>query len=418
MSIRSCGLDFGTSNSTLGYVQADGTPRLVALEDGHQTVPSVVFFSFEDDDTYFGRAALSEYVSGANGRMMRSIKSVLGTSLMNEHTRIKARRMPFAEILELFVGELRRRAEGELGAVPDCIVAGRPVRFVDDDDVADRQAQAQLEAAIRAQGFKHVEFQFEPIAAALDSERHVTEEQLALVVDIGGGTSDFTIVRLSAERRAASDRGEDVLATAGVHIGGTDFDRVLSMAEVMPHLGLGTNARDQTRLLPRGPFYDLSTWHRINRLYTSKGLAEIKSIQREAAEPSRVEKLGLIVEHRYGHLLAAHVERAKISLSEAHAVSLGFVTEDVDLDPEITRKNLENAVSEHTGRIFAAIDETLDQAQLSAQDISLIIQTGGSTRMPIISDGIGRKFAHAQTLEVDAFGSVGLGLSLDASRRF
>lgn len=418
MSIDSCGLDFGTSNSTFGFVREDGSPRLVALEDGQPTIPSVLFFSFEDDRTYFGRAALSEYVTGGDGRMMRSIKSVLGTALMDEHTRIKAQRVPFSKILELFVGELCRRAEVELGQVPHNIVAGRPVRFVDDDDAADRRAQAQLEAAVRAQGFRHVEFQFEPIAAALDSERHVTTEQLALVVDIGGGTSDFTIVRLSPERAASADRSADILATSGVHIGGTDFDRLLSMAEIMPELGLGSVTKDQTRLVPRGPYFDLATWHRINRLYTSQRLGEIKSTLREAAEPGKIEKLMAIVAHREGHLLAEHVERAKIALSEEHQVSLGFATDAVAVDVALTRERLEHAVAESVERIFFAIDQTLVQAQLGADDISLIIQTGGSTRMPIISHAIRQKFARAQTLDVDAFGSVGLGLSLDAARRF
>src|SRR5690606_23202398 len=120
------------------------------------------------------------------------------------------------------------------------VVMGRPVQFVDDDPVADREAQGQLEAAVRAQGFSEIAFQFEPIAAALDYERQVTAERLALIVDLGGGTSDFTIIRVGPERARKVDRADDILATAGVHIGGTDFDRLLSMSRVMPELGLGS----------------------------------------------------------------------------------------------------------------------------------------------------------------------------------
>lgn len=417
MAIQSCGLDFGTSNSTLGYVQTDGVPRLVRLEAGHVTIPSVLFFSFEDDTTYFGRAALREYVSGASGRMMRSIKSVLGSSLMDEHTRIKARRLPFSEILELFLGELRDRAERDLGAIAENIVVGRPVRFVDDDDEADRKAQQQLEAAVRAQGFRNVDFQFEPIAAALDSERRIEGEQLALVADIGGGTSDFTVVRLSPQRAKSGDRGSDILSTKGVHIGGTDFDQLLSMAEVMPHLGLGTKSRDGLRPVPRGPYYDLATWHRINRLYTAQSHSELRSIQREAAEPAKIDKLVSIIEHRNGHLLAHHVESAKVALSDAHEAGLGYA-QDVEIDVEIGRQRMEAALDQSVQRIFAAIDEALLQAGVRANDISMVIPTGGSTRMPIISRGLEQKFDQAELLEVDAFGSVGLGLSLDAALRF
>ncbi len=170
----------------------------------------------------------------------------------------------------------------------DSVVCGRPVHFVDDDPVADAAAQKQLEGAVRAQGFKHVEFQFEPIAAALDYERQVTGERLALIVDLGGGTSDFSVVRVSPERARAKDRSGDILSTAGVHIGGTDFDRLLSMSKVMPELGLGTRTLDGKRHLPVAPYYDLSTWHRINRLYTAQALRELRSTEREAQAPGRV----------------------------------------------------------------------------------------------------------------------------------
>src|SRR5690606_781085 len=216
----SCGLDFGTSNSTLSFIAPDGQPSLVPLEGAQATIPSVLFFGFEDDSLHFGRAAVAEYVTGAEGRLMRSLKSVLGTSLYADTTRIKAKRLGFGEIIGTFVGEVKRRAEAQLGGELTDVVMGRPVQFVDDDPVADAEAQGQLEAAVRAQGFRNILFQFEPIAAALDYERHVTDEKLALIVDLGGGTSDFSLVRVAPERAGAADRSGDILATNGVHIGG------------------------------------------------------------------------------------------------------------------------------------------------------------------------------------------------------
>ena len=194
---NACGLDFGTSNSTFARVGADGVPLLLALEDGKPTIPSVLFFGFEDDRLHFGRQAVAEYVSGADGRLLRSLKSVLGTALIGDSTRVKARSYGFVEIIGLFIAELKRRAEAELGAGVDSVVCGRPVHFVDDDALADAAAQDQLAGAVRAQGFSHIEFQFEPIAAALDYERQVSGEKLALIVDLGGGTSDFSVVRVS-----------------------------------------------------------------------------------------------------------------------------------------------------------------------------------------------------------------------------
>ena len=171
-----CGLDFGTSNSTMAHRDADGVPYLLGLEAGRQTLPSVLFFGFEDDTIRFGREAVAEYVTGAEGRLMRSLKSVLGTALMSDTTRVNARSYGFLDILGIFIAEVKRRAEQELGGPVESIVCGRPVHFVDDDAEADRLAESQLESAVRAQGFRQIAFQFEPIAAALDYERQVSAE--------------------------------------------------------------------------------------------------------------------------------------------------------------------------------------------------------------------------------------------------
>jgi hypothetical chaperone protein len=304
----SCGLDFGTSNSTLGRIGADNQPHLVPLENASATIPSVLFFSFEDNQVHFGRDAVAEYVTGAEGRLMRSIKSVLGTSLFNDTTRIKAKRYGYGDIIGTYVAELKKRAEKHLGEELTQVVLGRPVQFVDDDPAADRQAQDQLEAAVRAQGFKDIAFQFEPIAAALDYERHVNGERLALIIDLGGGTSDFSLVKVAPGNANKADRSDDILGTGGVHIGGTDFDRLLAMSRVMPELGLGSMTKDGKRHLPVAPYYDLSTWHRINRLYDAQAIRDLRSTMREAVEAERVETMIALVEERLGHRLIGAVE--------------------------------------------------------------------------------------------------------------
>lgn len=418
MPALSCGLDFGTSNSTIGYVRANAQPSLVALDEGRVAMPSVLFFSFEADEVHFGRAAIAEYVSGAEGRMLRALKSLLGSSLMDDETRIKARRIPFTEILGTYVGELRRRAEKDAGQPLSRTVAGRPVRFVDEDDAADREAQRQLETAIRGQGFEHIEFQFEPIAAALDYEQAINDEQLAIVADIGGGTSDFTVVRLSPERARSIDRSEDILATGGVHVGGTDFDRLLSLAEIMPVLGFRSKTTSGDRDLPVGPFHDLATWHRINRLYTREAHNLLTATRREAAEKQKFDTFLKIVEGRYGHLLAAHVEDAKIALTDAQTTHFGFEPLGVSLQRDITRKAFEAAIAETAAKIPFQMNETLKRAGLTADRIETVIMTGGSTQIGLIRAALDAMFARARFVETDAFGSVGLGLTLDAARRF
>ena len=379
-----CGLDFGTSNSTMGIMTPAGAPRLLALEDGRPTIPSVLFFGFEDDATHFGRAGVAEYVSGADGRLLRSLKSVLGTALIGDSTRIKARSLSFIEILGIFIAELKRRAELEIGGPVDSVVLGRPVHFVDDDPEADAEAQRQLEEAVRAQGFAHIEFQFEPIAAALDYERQVSREQLALIVDLGGGTSDFSVVRVAPERAGQAERGGDILATAGVHIGGTDFDRLLSMAKVMPELGMGTETRDGKRYLPVAPYYDFSTWHRINRLYNAKTLRDLGGTSREARRPDLVAQFVALIEGRQGHRLAGAVEAAKIALSEAEQHQFSFSAHGAALETAMSTADLAQALDGSVERIATTIGETLRRAGVTAKEIDSLILTGGSTLVPVI----------------------------------
>jgi hypothetical chaperone protein len=415
---RSCGLDFGTSNSTLGVVAA-GHPELLALEGDSVTIPSALFFSFENDMTYFGRAALSEYVTGADGRMMRALKSVLGSALIGDATRIKKRLVPFMEILGLFIGEMKHRAESGLDAEISDVVVGRPVHFVDDDDEADAEAQKQLETAVRGQGFRHVSFQFEPIAAAMDYERTIGNEQLALVIDLGGGTSDFSVIRLSPARaRATGERADDILATAGVHVGGTDFDRLLSLAKVMPMLGYRSETADGKRILPVAPYYDLATWHRINRLYNARSLAELVETRNEAAHPERAGKMVEIVRHREGHRLGAAVEDTKIALTDAERAEFKFEGEAVTLAAHIERAELTAALADAVGRILTTIETTLAQASVTAAEIDTLILTGGSTLVPAIVAALQAKFPEAVMVRTDVLGSVGLGLAMTAARRF
>jgi hypothetical chaperone protein len=413
-----CGLDFGTSNSTLGRIGADGQPHLLALEGGQPTMPSVLFFSFESDRVFFGREAVAEYVAGGEGRLMRSLKSVLGTALFADTTRIKARRLGFGDIIGIYVGELKRRAEAQLGAELTQVVMGRPVQFVDDDAEADSAAQGQLEAAVRAQGFKDIAFQFEPIAAALDYERQVTSEKLALIVDLGGGTSDFSLVRVSPARRGAADRSSDILATAGVHIGGTDFDRLLAMSRVMPELGLGSRTKDGKRHLPVAPYYDLSTWHRINRLYDPKELRDLRSTRREAVEAERVETMIMLVEDRLGHRLVGAVETAKIALSDTAETAFAFPVRDRMIETTITAAQLGEALDASIAKLEATIAETLDRAGLAPDAVDSLILTGGSTLVPAVSTRLQSLFPTAEVVRTDVLGSVGLGLALEARRIF
>ena len=411
------GIDFGTSNSTVGFIE-NGKPRLVRLEDGQVTMPSAVFFNFEDNRTWFGRRAIADYTDNVEGRLLRALKSVLGTSLIGEKTRIKAHSIAFSDIIGSFLLYLKESLETEVGQPVDDIVLGRPVHFVDDDEEADRRAQHELEKAAAKRGFRNIAFQFEPIAAALDYEQSVTREELALIIDIGGGTSDFSIVRVSPERARAEDRKDDILASSGVHIGGTDFDRLLSIAHVMPELGYLTPTKDGKRNLPAGYFIDLATWQRINMLYTNKAMTDLKQIRYEAARPDLVGRMIDLVQHRQGHALAAKVEGAKIELTDMAETNIALALTDETLNVSLTRTGLDEAIESAVGRVTAVIAKTLADAGLSPSRITTLFLTGGSTAIPLMKQSVFEMFPSATVVEGDMFGSVGLGLALDARRKF
>lgn len=413
-----CGIDFGTTNSTLGLCARGGKAELVALEGNEVTIPSALFFSFEDHQTYFGRAAIFEYRDGAEGRFMRALKSVLGSALMNETTQIGRERMRFEDLIGTFLGHLRTQLENSGRHVPDQVVLGRPVFFVDDDEKADRAAQDQLRAAAAAQGFSHIEFQFEPVAAALHFEQSLENEALALVVDIGGGTSDFSILRLSPERARAIDRRQDILSTSGVHVGGTDFDKLLNLLKVMPALGRGSLTADGKRQLPQWYFQDMATWHRINQLYTPKILREMHELQREAAEPEKLENFIHLLRQRAGHRLAGVVEAAKIALTDADQTTIALQEEGLNLAIPATRAEFESAITMLIDKIGSALDDAVAQAGISHSGVQTIILTGGGAQVPSVLAAVRARFAQGRIVAADRFGAVGLGLAVDAARRF
>lgn len=410
-----CGIDFGTSNSSVGVCDANG-PRLLPVQDGATSIPTALFFSFDDHSTTFGDEALGRYFAREPGRYLRAIKSVLGTRLFEEGTRVRHKRHSFGDIIAAFLRFLRSAAGETLGELPTHVVIGRPAFFVDDDPTADAAAQRQLEAAARTAGFSNIAFQFEPIAAALDYERSVGAEEIALVADIGGGTSDFSVVRVSPELARSSDRRKDILGFTGVHIGGTDFDRQLALARVMPALGLGSRLKRKGLHAPAWYFHDLATWHRINFLYAPKVLAEVRGVLRDSAEPEKIERLSRVLQQHKGHELLAAVEAAKIELSGSDLVALDSGVVAVPL--EIHRAELEAAVADSLQRLRSRIEDVQRMAGLAPGAVSAVFLTGGATRMPCVRECIASAVPNAKLIVGDAFGSVATGLALDAGKRF
>jgi hypothetical chaperone protein len=414
--LTACGLDFGTSNTTLGTLDG-GQPVLVPLEGGHVTIPSAIFYS-PVHTPVIGRAAIAAYVDGVEGRLMRSIKSVLGSSLIDERTMVGRERAPFRRVIADFIRHIKVRAEHKLGREITDVVHGRPVHFVDGDEAGDRKAEDALRKIAKEVGFKHVLFQYEPIAAALDYEQRVAHEEIALIADIGGGTSDFSIVRLGPALSARPDRAADILANDGVRIGGTDFDRRLSLGNVMPVFGFGSAMKREGLGVPNGYFHDLATWHSINRLYDPKLMRELHEVERDAAEPELIGRLIRLAEERRGHALAGEVEAAKIALADDPETEIPLDWLETGLAIGLGRDDLITGTANLAASIGARVDTCLAQAGIGADKIDALFLTGGSTRLAHVRAAIAAKLPGAKVVEGDTFGSVGLGLTVDAGRRF
>ena len=413
---NACGVDFGTSNSTVGWVRP-GRTSLLALEDGKATLPSVVFFNADEDVVRYGRAALADYLEGYDGRLMRSLKSLLGTSLMDGQTEVAGRALPFRQLLGYFIGEVKRRAEQQAGREFSSVVLGRPVYFIDDDVTADRLAEDTLAEIARSVGFREIGFQYEPIAAAFDYESRIEREELVLIADIGGGTSDFSLVRLGPQRAGRAERRDDILATGGVHIGGTDFDKYLSLASVMPLLGYGSTLVSGAAV-PNSYYFNLATWHTINQAYTRKSVAQLAELARDAAEPAKLARLRNLIDERAGHWLAMRVEEAKIGLSGTPLVEL-----DLDrLSPperlQVERAVFETAIAGLVDQVGATVQRLLGEAGVAAGQVDTVFFTGGSSGVAALRERIAAIVPQARRVEGDLFGSIGAGLAIDASRKF
>ncbi|MDE1998840.1 MAG: Hsp70 family protein [Burkholderiales bacterium] len=434
-----CAIDFGTSNSAVAISTAEGM-RLVPLEGQHLTMPTAVFYCTDRDDIppgahpapalsepplprCFGRTAVQAYMDGYGGRLMRSMKSILGSPLVEQTTEVgEGYGVKYLDIITTFLRQLRDQAQVASGEALRQVVMGRPVYFVDDDALRDAQAQASLTTAARSVGFEDVHFQFEPIAAAFDYEQTALSEQKVLVVDIGGGTSDFSVVRVGPDRLKRLDRRDDILANHGIHIAGTDFDRHVSLHSVMPPLGYGafgpSVAGAPPRPVPSRVYFDLSTWHLINTVYQPARVAELKGMGGFYGNPAYHTRLMKVVLERLGHNLISRAESAKIDVATHGTADLDLSLIERELKAHLTHDEAAQALAADLQRIVHCAQDTVQTAGLRPQDIDAVYFTGGSTGLSLLTDQIEAAFPQAQAVRGDRLASVATGLGLHARRLF
>jgi len=422
-------IDFGTSNSAVALPRAEGGVRLVDLEPGQPTMPTAVFYRADtppqqlEPERLYGRAAIAAYVEGVDGRLMRSMKSILGSSLLDQGTDIGGgRAVKYRDVVVGYLRRLKALAEAEAGHAIERAVLGRPVFFVDDEPARDAQAQAALESAARQAGFAELQFQYEPIAAALDYEQGVDSERLVLVADIGGGTSDFSLVRVGPSRRGRAQRRDDILANHGVHLAGTDFDRHVELACILPLLGYRTlrpaKPGEPPREVPSGVYFDLATWHLINTVYAPARLAELRSMKGWYADPRHHARLLTTVEEKLGHALAAAAERAKIDVALHGQAVVDLDALEAGLQSSLHESQAAAALETDLQKIVLAAVETTRQAGVMPAQVQTLYFTGGSTGLTPLVNRIAAHFPGAERVRGDRFASVAQGLGLHARAVF
>jgi hypothetical chaperone protein len=422
------GLDFGTTNSALALADADGNVELTQYEvrgRAYDTFRSVLYFDPQQRGTgggplvTCGMEGIFAYLGGdGSGRFVQSIKSHLASDSFKS-TIICGRPYTLEQLVAHIVGQLAAKAQQPL---PEQIVVGRPVRFVGDDPEGSRNslAEQRLRTAVQACGFAEVHFELEPVAAAYQYESRLGEDELVLIADFGGGTTDLCLVDVGPKaRRAAHAQGKrPIRATDGVALAGDCFDQRIIQNAIAPRLGLGTKYRvlDGDADVPRWVYASLAQWHLLSFLKTQKTMQMLEEVVASSYAPTMLAELYRIVDEDLGYRLHQAVERAKITLTSAREARIDF--DDGALACTITRAELERWIADDLDRIASAIDRVLAHAQIGSTAVDRVFMTGGSSLVPAVRRLFAKRFGDDKLRGGEEMTSVGRGLALVARDLF
>lgn len=414
------GIDFGTTNSALS-IYRNGKVEVVNIDEcnaNSSLMRSVLYFT-EENEIFAGHDAINHYVNeGAAGRFMQSIKTFLPNRSF-ESTEVFGKKFGIDDLVAIILRKIKARGEAYLGYQVDCVVLGRPVVFSEDPG-KDALAQSRLEAAARKAGFRRISFQLEPVAAALSFEESLPagKEKLVFIGDFGGGTSDFTVIRVKGGDFARADRRSDVLALGGVYTAGDKFDSQVMWDKIAKYFGRGVKykgmGKDELFDIPHSIIYTLCQWHRIPLLRARKTREQIRLIKHAATDKKAIENLEHLISDNYGFFLFQSIEKAKCQLSQQDLTSINFRERDLLINEEMTRGEFEAVNAENFARIAACIDEVVVKSGATHQQIDTVFLTGGTSRIPFIRGLFEDRFGKEKLENRDAFTSVvhGLGASV------
>ncbi|CAG1008929.1 Chaperone protein DnaK [Myxococcaceae bacterium] len=416
------GLDFGTTNSALAVAGASGPPRLARF-GGVETFRSILYFHPEAREAggrlvpFAGPAAISRYLEATGeGRLVQSLKSFLASRLFVS-TSVFGTVVALETLIAQLLRSLRREAEADLGPLGSRVVVGRPVHFAnaagpDDEALALRR----LRTALAQAGFRDVVFEYEPVAAAHHYEQGLARDELVLIGDFGGGTSDFSLLRLGPSFRGAAER--EILATGGVALAGDAFDAKIVRHRVAPALGRGSEFRTLFGAgalpVPSWIYGHLERWHHLGMLKQRKNLGLLLDLRRDALDPEKLDALLHLVESDLGHHLYRAIETTKLALSAGESALFRFVDSPIDLFAEISRREFETWIDEEVRAVDACIDDLLARTAMRSDEIDRVFLTGGSSLVPAVRRLFVARFGEDRLRSGAELTSVASGLALRA----
>jgi hypothetical chaperone protein len=422
------GLDFGTTNSAVSVLGSDGTVRIAAhtfQSTRAETYPSVLYFDKRRDDSGTTRRvsrggveAIREYLDASEkGRLMQSLKAFLGDERF-DGTEVLGQRMTLEALITVLVRHVLDSAARTVGPLPTRAIAGRPVHFLTPaTEESDRLAQDRLLSALRQSGIEEVVFEYEPVAAAYSYSQTLGRDELILIGDFGGGTSDFSVLRVGPSLRSATGTGRQVLATGGIAVAGDAFDRRIIRHAVAPRLGLGgqyISPPDKVLPIPETPYTRLERWHYLS-IPDQTTLAALRRLQPTALIPERIEAFVYLLEHRLGFQLYEAVRDAKFRLSQEDSTVFAFDCGPVRMKQTITRAAFERWLEPELALLGATIDRVIHDAAVSPADIDRVFLTGGSSFVPAVRRLFLDRFGAAKIAGGDELTSVAKGLALRAA---
>jgi hypothetical chaperone protein len=421
------GLDFGTTNSSIGMVDPAGNVTLAkfnysgGITEAYRSVLYLEQIRKAGRSTiksWTGPVAIDQYLQAEEkGRLVQSLKSFL-TSRTLKSTEVFGRQQTLEDLVAVILRDIRQGAEQQFQTPVTSIVAGRPVRFVGaelpDDDAF---AESRLELAMHKAGFEHVSFELEPIGAAHFYESTLDHDELILIGDFGGGTSDFSLLRVGPAIRKRGRQAEDLLTNEGLGLAGDAFDAKIIRHLVSPALGSGTSLKSMDKVLPvpNWVYMNLERWHHLSLLRTKDVLHMLKSVKAQAFEPDKIEALLHLIKNDLGYHLHRAVQQLKCSLSDSDLGAFHFVDGDVSIDATVTRAQFEGWISDELEAIEGCVDSTLVNAGVAAKDVDMVFLTGGTSFVPAVRRIFDSRFGRSRIRTGNEFTSVAHGLALKSA---